>query len=157
MGATLSTARQYIPQFLIGGQNENSRMSRNLNATTDDLTNDTNYQTANMPQINSRLNLINQLLAFTNANGKKSKSANGNLNDFQNISFSSYYYVAGRKFKNLITQTQTFLFGDQLDLAFILSHKPVSVRYKLKIITSLYVFSGHEKCQIKHEIIFKIN
>ena len=32
-----------------------------------------------------------------------------------------------RKFKNLLQQTQTFLFGDQLDLAFVLAHKPACV------------------------------
>ena len=44
-----------------------------------------------------------------------------------NVSFSSHFLIAGRRFKNLINQTQTFLFGDQLDLSFILAHKPVVV------------------------------
>lgn len=76
---------------------------------------------------NSRLNLINQLVTLSN-NLKKSKSNNSNnLNDFSNISFASHFFLAGRKFKNLINQSQTFLFGDQLDLGFILSHKPAIV------------------------------
>ena len=40
------------------------------------------------------------------------------------------FFIAGRKFKSAsLTQTQWFLFGDKLDLGFILSHKPAHVIY----------------------------
>ena len=60
-------------------------------------------------------------------NKKLKANASSNLNDFTNITFASHFYMAGRKFKNLLQQTQTFLFGDQLDLAFVLAHKPACV------------------------------
>ena len=96
-------------------------------------------------QTNSRLNLINQLIHLNGASaatvtqqnaptayrrrrlGKKPKTNNGNLNDFANVTFASHFYMAGRKFKSMANQVQTFLFGDQLDLAFILAHKPAVV------------------------------
>jgi hypothetical protein len=60
-------------------------------------------------------------------NKKLKTNSSSNLNDFTNISFASHFYMAGRKFKNLLQQTQTFLFGDQLDLAFVVAHKPACV------------------------------
>lgn len=67
--------------------------------------------------------------AFGTRRRNKKPKTNGpsNLNDFTNITFASHFYMAGRKFKNLLQQTQTFLFGDQLDLAFVLAHKPACV------------------------------
>lgn len=84
----------------------------------------------NMHPASSRLNLINQL---TNLGGLAGTSRrfisrkNGTLNDFNNVSFAAHFFMAGRRFKNIITQAQTFLFGDQLDLGFLLAHKPIMV------------------------------
>ena len=98
-------------------------------------------------QTSSRLNLINQLMSLNGSTPhsfggrnqhrhrrlrhrltKKPKAnAAGHLSDFASISFASHFFMAGRRFKSLASQAQTFLFGDQLDLAFVLSHKPASV------------------------------
>lgn len=118
-----------------GGGNEQNNQTVN-NATTT-VSRAENTQSLNRPRggsnelsvaqghANSRLNLINQLTTF--ANGRKKSSKNNCLNDFQNVSFAAHFFMAGRKFKNIITQAQTFLFGDQLDLGFILSHKAILV------------------------------
>ena len=50
-----------------------------------------------------------------------------NPNDLQSVTFAAHFFMAGKRFKNLIGHTQNFLFGDNLDLNFILSHKPVAV------------------------------
>ena len=50
-----------------------------------------------------------------------------NPNDLQSVTFAAYFFMAGKRFKSLIGHTQNFLFGDNLDLNFILSHKPVVV------------------------------
>lgn len=119
MGAMLSTARNFASNWIPGI----------LPDEQSDHTNEES-QEANHSHANSRLNLINQLLTNNNnrSNGLRFKSKNASgLNDFQSIHFASSYFMAGRKFKNLIDQNQTFLFGDQLDLGFILAHKPVNV------------------------------
>lgn len=50
-----------------------------------------------------------------------------NSNELQTVQFASYFLMAGRRFKNMIGHSQNFLFGDNLDLNFILTHKPVIV------------------------------
>jgi hypothetical protein len=51
-------------------------------------------------------------------------------NDFIKCSFANHFYMAGRRFKNTMTQSApAFLFGDISDLGFILSHKPVVVSF----------------------------
>lgn len=72
---------------------------------------------------NSRFNLLYSHFYFSPIQ-KRKKPAHQ-----QTVSFSSHFIIAGRRFKNLINQTQNFLFGDQLDLNFILAHKPVAVRF----------------------------
>lgn len=120
MGAILSAARNFATNWIPGI----SLIEQG------DQTNEESPEISHS-HANSRLNLINQLLSNnTNRTGglrSKSKNSNG-LNDFQGINFASNYYMAGRKFKNLIDQNQTFLFGDQLDLGFILTHKPANVK-----------------------------
>lgn len=113
MGNVVSIGRRY----LVGSNNTENNNQLNI------IINNDNFAAS---RANSRLNLINQLITFK---GKKSKT--NNLGDFTNVSFSSYIYLAGHKFKNLIDQAQTFLFGDQLDLAFILLHKPSSFSYDI--------------------------
>jgi hypothetical protein len=113
MGNAVSIGRRY----LIGSNNAENNNQLNI------IINNDNFAAS---RANSRLNLINQLITFK---GKKSKT--NNLGDFTNVSFSSYIYLAGHKFKNLIDQAQTFLFGDQLDLAFILLHKPSTFSYDI--------------------------
>lgn len=73
---------------------------------------------------NSRFNLLYSHFHFSSIQ-KRKKPAHQ-----QTVSFSSHFIIAGRRFKNLINQTQNFLFGDQLDLNFIMAHKPVAVRKK---------------------------
>jgi hypothetical protein len=132
MGLVLTTARR-------SWQNRNQEVNQNAsinNPLNANIFGDNSLNGNNSigTQANSRLNLINQLVTFSSAANRKSKAnANANLNDFQNVSFSSHFFLAGRKFKNLISQAQTFLFGDQLDLAFILSHRPVYVRLILEL------------------------
>lgn len=130
MGLVLATARRPWQTNNDANNNTNSPSALfadhliGLNTSSTEVTN---------TQANSRLNLINQLVAGSNSSSssnRKSKSSaagGSNLSDFQNIAFSANFFLAGRKFKNLINQAQTFLFGDQLDLAFVLSHKPVVV------------------------------
>ena len=81
-----------------------------------------NRQATNRRRIGARIRGVG-------GGGNKKTKTNGssNLNDFTSITFASHFYMAGRKFKNLLQQTQTFLFGDQLDLAFVLAHKPACV------------------------------
>lgn len=76
-----------------------------------------------MHQTSSRLNLINQLMGT-----RGGKRTTPGLGDFSNVSFASHFYIAGRRFKNIVNQAQTFLFGDQLDLGFLLAHKPILVQ-----------------------------
>jgi hypothetical protein len=73
---------------------------------------------------NSRFNLLYGHFYFSPIQ-KRQKQINQST-----VSFSSHFIIAGRRFKNLINQTQSFLFGDQLDLNFILAHKPVVVNEK---------------------------
>ena len=140
MGLLLSLGRRYA-------HTANNETANNTQLNT--IGTSSNEQNDYLPhQTNSRLNLINQLIVGFNGNNnnnnvnrnRRSRSRSGlsnkkskfnNLNDFTNISFASHFYMAGRKFKNIIGQTQTFLFGDQLDLGFILSHKPVAVSFVL--------------------------
>ncbi|CAF0858506.1 unnamed protein product [Brachionus calyciflorus] len=133
MGATLSTARNYILDIWP------LRTTSEIETQQSDAVNDES-QNLNQNQANSRLNLINQLLRTNSlrTNGiTRPKTKNLNcLNDFQNVHFAQNYYMAGRKFKNLIDQNQTFLFGDQLDLGFVLSHKPTNFPYDIKPIDS---------------------
>ncbi|RNA08487.1 RING finger protein 157-like [Brachionus plicatilis] len=124
MGALLSTARSFAINWIPGiGPGEQNDQTNNES------------QEINHSHANSRLNLINQLLSTSTnrSNGLRfiSKNTTG-LNDFQSIHFASNYFMAGRKFKNLIDQNQTFLFGDQLDLGFILANKPVNFPYGIK-------------------------
>lgn len=94
--------------------------SLNFRAQIDRSISNTNI--TNLPS--SRLNLIfNNLNGNNNRNTKRKKGLHLN-----NASFATHFIIAGRRFKNLLSQTQTFLFGDQLDLSFILAHKPVLVR-----------------------------
>lgn len=76
----------------------------------------------------SRLQLMFSGFHFSNNTEatKRNKAVNQHGH---NVSFSSHFIIAGRRFKNLISQTQTFLFGDQMDLNFILAHKPVAFPY----------------------------
>ena len=137
MGLVLATARRSLRNRQ--DESDSNRNQANPNASgggngsgSDHLTNPNNNNEPLGSHANSRLNIINQLISFSSGGGRKSKSNNNaNLNDFQNISFNSHFFLAGRKFKNLINQAQTFLFGDQLDLAFVLSHKPVVVSFEL--------------------------
>lgn len=103
-----------------------SSTGRESTTTTTTTTHTTNNS---MHPASSRLNLINQLvgLGANPAPSRYSKKSNNGLNDFQNVSFANYFFMAGHRFKNIITQAQTFLFGDQLDLGFLLAHKPISV------------------------------
>jgi hypothetical protein len=135
MGLVLTTARRSWQNRNQDTSNQNTSINNPLNAnifgenTMASLNGPGNSESIGT-QANSRLNLINQLVNFSSAGNRKTKaSASANLNDFQNVSFSSHFFLAGRKFKNLISQAQTFLFGDQLDLAFILSHRPVYVSF----------------------------
>ena len=77
----------------------------------------------------SRISLFLNSLHLTNSNrgGETSVKPCKKPGQLNNVSFASHFMIAGRRFKNLISQTQTFLFGDQLDLSFILAHKPVTV------------------------------
>jgi hypothetical protein len=89
---------------------------------------------------NSRLNLLTQLFSFSstlnsnaNVNGTGS-SGNGSkrqtkssASDLINVTFSTHFYMTGKKIKNMANQAHSFLFGDQLDLSFVVSHKPVNV------------------------------
>lgn len=68
-------------------------------------------------------NLINQLIARTTGNSRKPNGIGGTAN----VTFSAYFFMAGQRFKNVVSQAQTFLFGEQIDLAFLLKHKPVAV------------------------------
>lgn len=133
MGAILSTARNFATNWIPGLSSPQQ----------DDQTNEDSPEISHS-HANSRLNLINQLISSnTNRTGGlrfKSKNSSG-INDFQNINFASNYYMAGRKFKNLIDQNQTFLFGDQLDLGFVLTHKPVNVKiYNFLDFINYFVF-----------------
>jgi hypothetical protein len=129
MGLLLTTARRTWLNRNEDANRNNTSLNNPLNTFGENLTSMHGNNSESVgTQANSRLNLINQLVTFnTPANRKSKSSPNGNLNDFQNVSFGSHFFLAGRKFKNLISQAQTFLFGDQLDLAFVLSHKPVHV------------------------------
>lgn len=100
----------------------------NPNQTELNTTNNNNSN--NIP--NSRLNLIyNQITSSAGVAAAATKiRRKKNRSDLFNVSFSAYFFIAGRRFKNLVSQAaQTFLFGDQLDLSFILAHKPVTVRF----------------------------
>lgn len=108
MGILLSVGRENLDSGTRNINNNPNNESNNNNAT-------------NIP--NSRLNLLYNQISNKN---KKKKSRN----DLFNVSFSAYFYIAGRRFKNLMTQAQNFLFGDQLDLSFILAHKPVMVCFQ---------------------------
>jgi hypothetical protein len=77
---------------------------------------------ANMP--NSRVNLITNNNENNNNNNNNKRKKGHSLS---NVSFGSHFLLAGRRFKSVINQAQSFLFGDQLDLSFILAHKPVTV------------------------------
>ncbi len=72
-------------------------------------------------QILNNLNLANYVNTDTNNKNKK-----------KSTQFASHFMIAGRKFKNIIDETQAFLFGDHVDLSFILAHKPVVVSSCLK-------------------------
>ncbi len=86
-----------------------------------------NTLTMNSGLPSSRLNLILNSLHLTNSNNTNDNKQNKKSSQFNHISFASHFIIAGRRFKNIINQTQAFLFGDQLDLSFILAHKPVVV------------------------------
>jgi hypothetical protein len=93
--------------------------------------------TATNTTANSRLNLLAQLLNFnssnnnniatTNINDSSKRQQKSNTTDLINVNFSNHFYMTGKKIKNLANQAHLFLFGDQLDLSFIVSHKPVYV------------------------------
>lgn len=111
MGMLLSIGRT--------GPNSEATTSTNPNTNSNETTTTT---TSNIP--NSRLNLIYNQITSSAANKSKRKKSR---NDLFNVSFSAYFFIAGRRFKNLVNSAQSFLFGDQLDLSFILAHKPVNV------------------------------
>ncbi len=102
---------------------------------------DHTVSTSNSNLPSSRVNLILSGAGFANnENGKRKKKP---LNS-ANVSFSSHFLLAGRRFKSPINQTQSFLFGDQLDLGFIMAHKPVVVLYMiLNVIIFLLFFFIH--------------
>ena len=125
--------------------NENGfRMNdiRNQQISNDNLPNNATV-TATNTTANSRLNLIAQLLNFNSSNNNNNNNNNNNgatsnnsdskrqpkssTNDLINVNFSNHFYMTGKKIKNLANQAHLFLFGDQLDLSFIVSHKPVNV------------------------------
>jgi hypothetical protein len=127
MGQALSTAQQNILNRFLNNPNPNE-----INNLNNNFLFGNNSDAPGTANPNTRLNFINQLISISNSSARNRKSkSNQNaalLNDFQNIQFGSNFFLAGHKFKNLVSQAQTFLFGDQLDLAFIVSHKPVVVR-----------------------------
>ena len=110
---------------------------RNQQISNDNLPNNATV-TATNTTANSRLNLIAQLLNFNSSNNNNNNGATSNnsdskrqpkssTNDLINVNFSNHFYMTGKKIKNLANQAHLFLFGDQLDLSFIVSHKPVNV------------------------------
>lgn len=126
MGGSLDRFRWSVPPGQGGGGGGVQQASSAADTTT--------TTTTTIHPASSRLNLINQLtsLGVVAASAaarrtRRSKKSANSLNDFNNVSFAAYFFMAGRKFKNVITQAQTFLFGDQLDLGFLLAHKPIMV------------------------------
>lgn len=131
MGNTLGSLRSYLPQRRTNHANNNNVGDLSSSPSSAANTNNNNIHAAS-----SRLNLINQLILLGGNGGGGGGGIMGNkrggkttnaLTDFHNVSFASHFFMAGRKFKNIITQAQTFLFGDQLDLGFLLAHKPLLV------------------------------
>jgi hypothetical protein len=105
--------------------------------SNDNLINNVTVTANNTANI-SRLNLLAQLLNFNSSNNNNSNNLASNNNeskrqnksnatDLINVNFSNHFYMTGKKIKNLANQAHLFLFGDQLDLSFIVSHKPVNV------------------------------
>lgn len=132
MGNYISSLRAHVMSNV--GSTPQSRDTTSTAPTA--TTNASNNQTTNsIYPASSRLNLINQLIGLGgSAVASRGKKASA-LNDFQNVTFANHFFMAGRRFKNIITQAQTFLFGDQLDLGFLLAHKPILVFIRCEILS----------------------